>query len=174
MSQYRTVLADPPWCERGGGKIKRGADRHYSVLKTPQIVALMQAQLDARAIAPDAHMYLWVTNNFLADGMLVMRELGFTYKTNIVWAKHRSGLGQYFRGQHELCLFGVRGSGYSVRKESRSLTTLLGKGILKRDKRHSAKPNEMYELIEERSHGPYLELFARNTRDNWDAWGDDV
>ena len=84
MSQYRTVLADPPWCERGGGKIKRGADRHYSVLKTPQIVALMQAQLDARTIAPDAHMYLWVTNNFLADGLLVMRELGFTYKTNIV------------------------------------------------------------------------------------------
>ena len=99
---YRTILADPPWNERGGGKVKRGADRHYPLLRTAEIIEVMQAQLAARDIAPDAHLYLWVTNNYLPDGLRVMEALGFTYKTNIVWAKHRAGLGQYFRGKHEL------------------------------------------------------------------------
>lgn len=170
---YRTILADPPWNERGGGKVKRGADRHYPLLRTAEIIEVMQAQLAARDIAPDAHLYLWVTNNYLPDGLRVMEALGFTYKTNIVWAKHRAGLGQYFRGKHELCLFGIRGSGYEVRTDTRSLSTLLGEGILPRG-RHSAKPPEMHALVEERSFGPYLELFAREPREGWSVWGNEV
>jgi N6-adenosine-specific RNA methylase IME4 len=171
VTKYRTILADPPWNERGGGKIKRGADRHYDLMRTHDIIDLMRYTLDGK-IADDAHLYLWVTNNYLPDGLAVLGALGFSYKTNIVWAKNRPGIGQYFRGQHELCLFGVRGKGFSVRTERRDIATLLGKGMLPRTE-HSVKPPEIYELVESRSEGPYIELFARRRVVGWDSWGND-
>ena len=169
---YRTIMADPPWNESGGGKIKRGADRHYDLMKTPDIIDLMRYTLDGK-IADNAHLYLWVTNNYLQDGLHVLGSLGFSYTTNIVWAKDRPGIGQYFRGQHELCLFGVRGKGFEVRTARRDIPTLLGKGTLPRT-RHSKKPDEIYDLVEARSKGPYIELFARNSRDGWDSWGNEI
>lgn len=102
---YKTIYADPPWLERGGGKVKRGADKHYSLMGVDDIINLMKRI----PVEDNAHLYLWVTNNFLKDGLKVVDELGFRYITNIVWVKDRIGLGQYFRGQHELCLFGVKG-----------------------------------------------------------------
>ncbi len=167
---YRTILADPPWNERGGGKVKRGADRHYPLLRTAEIIEVMQAQLAARDIAPDAHLYLWVTNNFLIKGIAVMGELGFRYVTNRVWAKDRFGLGYYFRGQHELLLFGVRGRGPLARTDRKNLPSVIKAPRTK----HSAKPIEAYQLIEARSHGPYLEMFARQPRLGWDSWGNDT
>ncbi len=104
--KYKTIYADPPWLEQGGGaKYKRGADRHYPLMKTANIARLPVAEL----AEDNAHLYLWVTNNFLRDGFEVMEAWGFKYKTTITWAKDRFGLGQYFRGQTEHCLFGVRG-----------------------------------------------------------------
>ncbi len=119
MKKYQIIYADCPWAESGGGKIKRGADRHYSLMKTEDIL-----NLDVPAICDaNAHLYLWVTNNFLIDGLEVMRAWGFDYKTVITWVKaenqvslgfgwvlQRVGLGQYFRGITEQCLFGVKGS----------------------------------------------------------------
>lgn len=169
---YRTILADPPWSETGGGKIKRGADRHYPVMKTDAIIELMKEQLEGR-VAEHAHLYLWVTNNFLPDGLRVMEELGFTYKTNVVWAKSKIGLGQYFRGQHEICLFGVKGKGYDAKTDDRTISSLLGRSLI-RAVRHSQKPDEMHRLIEQRSKGPYLELFARTARKGWSVWGDEI
>ena len=104
--KFKTIYADPPWAEQGGGKTKRGADRHYNLMKTKDIVALPVSDL----ADDNAHLYLWVTNNFLEDGLKVMKAWGFKYITNIVWIKQGPvGLGQYFRGAHELLLFGVRG-----------------------------------------------------------------
>lgn len=167
--RYRTILADPPWLERGSGRIKRGADRHYPLMPTKAIAELPVEEL----AEPDSHLYLWVTNNFLPDGLLVMRAWGFRYVTAITWAKDgRPGLGQYFRGQTEQLLFGVRGRpGYrEVDGKRRQSTTLISapRG------RHSEKPPEARARIEHVSPGPYLELFARHASPGWDVWGNEV
>jgi N6-adenosine-specific RNA methylase IME4 len=163
--KYHTILADPPWNESGGGRIKRGADRHYKLMTTKKIIKTMKYVLVGK-VKKDAHMWLWVTNNYLKDGLEVMEELGFRYVTNVVWVKDRIGLGQYLRGKHELCLFGVKGRGIDLR-QSRSEPSVINAKKTK----HSAKPVEIYEKIEAVSTGPFLELFARDKREGWDVWG---
>lgn len=116
-------------------------------------------------------MYMWVTNNFLEDGLFVMKALGFKYKTNLVWVKDSFGLGQYFRGQHEICLFGTRGNKPTEPKtDAKNIPSI----IQSKKQRHSKKPDSFYDLIERRSHGGYLEIFARNNRDGWISWGNEV
>ena len=155
VGKYRVIYADPPWLERGGGQIKRGADRHYPLMSTKDIIAL-----NIPAIAADnCHLYLWVTNNFLPDGLAVMKAWGFEYKTTITWAKDKIGLGQYFRGQTEHCLFGTKGHlPYKVvdgvRQQGRTLLT-APRTI------HSRKPQEMRAMIEKVSYAPRIEIFAR-------------
>lgn len=160
---YRCILADPPWEERGGGR--RGAQEHYPLLKTPDVIRVMLTAPCWRP-ARAAHLWLWVTNNFLEDGLLVMHALGFRYVTNACWAKDRFGLGQYLRGQHELLLFGVRGS-LSAVESAPSLITAPRT-------RHSEKPSASYVLAETVSPGPRLEMFSRRHRAGWDVWGNEV
>ena len=166
--KYKTIYADPPWMERGGGKIKRGADRHYNLMKTKDIMAL-----PVQEIADDnCHLYLWVTNNFLPDGLKVMEAWGFRYVTTITWVKDRIGLGQYFRGITEQCLFGVKGKlPYKVMDGKRQ----QGKTVIQASKTlHSQKPNEMYSMIEKVSYSPFIELFARQYRGGWSSWGNEL
>lgn len=165
----RTVYFDPPWMERGGGQVKRGADRHYPLVPTAELPALIRSCPHWDGLADTAHAYQWVTNNFLPDGLWLFEQLGFRYVTNLVWTKDRFGLGQYFRGQHELLLFGVRGD---FMPTDGTFSTWIGQGELVRG-RHSAKPTETYELIEAASPGDYLEIFARNNRPGWKSWGND-
>lgn len=180
LCTYRTIVADPPWLERGAGKCKRGADRHYSLLSSRDIPRVMMSAPDWR-IADDAHMYLWITDNFLQDGLYVASQLGFRYVRTLAWFKGddaeqdediklQMGIGQYLRGQHELCLFCVRGDGYAVRTERRD----IGSAIIARRGEHSAKPEAFYQLVEQRSYGPYLEMFSRRARPGWAAWGNQV
>lgn len=164
--RYHTILIDPPWLERGGGKIKRGADRHYPLLKTPDIVRVIR-ESGMFVPADDCHLYLWVTNNFLRDGLWVMEQLGFRYVTMLTWAKDRIGLGQYFRGQTEPLLFGVKGR---LPAQVRTQSTLI---VAPRSK-HSQKPAKSYEVIEAVSPAPRLEMFARSRRDGWVSWGNEV
>lgn len=103
--KYHTIYADPPWMERGGDG--RGANAHYPIMKTKEIIAL--APMVQELAEENAHLYLWATNNFLPDALEVMKVWGFRYVTTITWVKDRIGLGQYFRGLTEHCLFGVRG-----------------------------------------------------------------
>lgn len=166
MTVYTTILMDPPWNERGGGKIKRGADRHYPLLRTQEMPGVIYSS-GVFTPAANSHLYMWATNNFLSDAMWLMKCLGFAYKTNVCWVKDKKGLGQYFRGQHELLLFGVRGRGPLARTDRKNLSTVIQ---AERNK-HSKKPIEAYHHIEARSHGPYLEMFARERRNGWDAWG---
>lgn len=174
MTRYRCIAADPPWQERGAGKVKRGADRHYPLMSTDDI-----CRLDVAEVAcDDAHLWLWVTNNFLPDGLRVMEAWGFRYVTNLCWGKVREGsvqigLGQYLRGSHELCLFGVRGRlPYALEPNGKRVTR--PSLILAERGRHSAKPAESYETIEAVSPGPRLEMFCRAAREGWDAWGNEV
>lgn len=166
---YSTILADPPWRELGGGKIKRGADKHYSVMRTEDIMALDVEKHSAS----NSHLYLWVTNSHLPDGLRVMAAWGFRYITTITWAKDRMGLGQYYRGQTEHVLFGVRGNiPYRVLsdgKRAQGRTLLMAKR-----KSHSEKPEEVRVMIERVSPGPYLELFARKQTPGWHTWGKEI
>lgn len=169
--KYRTAYADPPWPEYGGGRIKRGADRHYPLMPVRDIIAL-GVQLSG-IIAANAHLYLWTTNNYLPDAIKVMEAWGFEYKTVITWMKDRIGLGQYYRGLTEHCLFGVRGSlPYRVGDQGRRAQGVTGFHAPRAE--HSVKPGEMRRMIEAVSYGPYLELFARRAAPGWDVWGNQV
>ena len=112
-------------------------------------------------------LYMWVTNNFLVEGLDIMEHWGFKYITNLVWAKNTIGLGYYFRGQHEICLFGKKGNLKPLVKNESTL-------VKANKAEHSKKPHEFYTKIENQSHGPRIELFARNIRKGWDAWGNEV
>lgn len=166
---YRTIYADPPWNEAGGGQIKRGADRHYPLMKTRDICALPVSSW----AAPDAHLYLWVTNNFLEDGLEVMGAWGFRYITCVTWMKDKAGLGQYFRGITEQCLFGVRGRlPYQLTEDGHRLQGITGFFEAPRTE-HSAKPAKMRQMAEKVSPGPRLEMFARLPVAGWDVWGNE-
>lgn len=166
--KYRTIYADPPWNESGGGKIKRGADRHYNLMKTRDIMALPVAELAEE----NCHLYLWTTNNFLPDALKVMEAWGFTYKTIITWNKDRMGLGQYFRGLTEHCLFGVKG--VLPYKEADGKRCQGKTGFYAPKGEHSAKPTEARSMIELVSYAPFIELFARQETENWDCWGNEI
>lgn len=123
------------------------------------------------------HLYLWVPNALLQEGLQVMKEWGFTYKTNIIWQKIRKdgepdgrGVGFYFRNTTEILLFGIKGKDNRTLNPGRTQVNVVK--TIKRE--HSRKPDEMYSLIESCSTGPFLELFARNQRDGWDVYGNEV
>ena len=173
---YRTVLADPPWrFTNRTGKVApehRRLDR-YSTLDLDAICAIDVAS----AVADRAHLYLWVPNALLPDGLRVLEAWGFRYVSNLVWAKRRldggpdgRGVGFYFRNVTELILFGVRGKNARTLDPARRQVNM----IETRKREHSRKPDEQYDLIEACSPGPYLELFARHPRTGWDAWGDEA
>ena len=167
--KYKTIYADPPWPERGGGKIKRGADRHYPLMRIEDIAALPVTDL---ADPEGCHLYLWATNNYLPAALEVMAAWGFRYITTITWIKDRMGLGQYFRGMTEHCLFGVLGKlSYKTIDGKRQQGTT---GFYAPKGRHSQKPEEMRQMIEKVSYGPRIELFARQIAPGWDAWGNEV
>lgn len=170
MDLFKTIVMDPPWMERGGGRITRGAQRHYELMDKAAIIRTVTQSEHWNDIDDDAHLYLWVTNNHLPNGLEVMSALGFKYVTNVCWAKDRHGLGQYFRGQHELCLFGTRGKGYNVRTADKTISTVVN---AKRTE-HSRKPDEFYSMVERRSTGPYLDMFGRRGRLGWTVWGDEA
>lgn len=168
--KYQTIIADPPWPEHGGGKIKRGADRHYPLMTIKEIKAL--APMVDNVAADNCHLYMWTTNNFLPDALDVMAAWGFRYVTKITWMKDRFGLGQYFRGITEDCLFGVKGKlPYKVvdGKRQQGVT-----GFYAPRMEHSRKPDIVHEMAERVSYGPRLEMFARRERDGWDVWGNEV
>ena len=172
--QYATILADPPWqFQNRTGKM---APEHRRLLRYPtmqlsQVLALPVQRL----AAPRSHLYLWVPNALLLEGLRVMEAWGFTYKSNLVWYKVRKdggpdgrGVGFYFRNVTELVLFGVRG-GVRTLPPGRTQVNLLST----RKREHSRKPDEIYDIVESCSPGPYLELFARFPRIGWAQWGNE-
>ncbi len=171
--RFATILADPPW--RFQNRTGKMAPEHrrlsrYGTMTLDDILAL-PVEIHATGTS---HLYLWVPNALLPEGLKVMESWGFQYKSNIVWHKVRKdggpdgrGVGFYFRNTTELVLFGVRG------KDARTLAPGRSQvNILRTQKReHSRKPDELYSIIEACSRGPYLELFARGSRKGWETWG---
>lgn len=170
--EYGTLLADPPW--RFMNRTGKVAPEHrrlsrYDTMTAKEIAALPVGNLAAQR----SHLYLWVPNALLADGLMVMEEWGFTYKANLVWHKVRKdggsdgrGVGFYFRNVTELVLFGVRGNLRTLAPGRRQVNLFST-----RKREHSRKPDELYDVIEACSPGPYVELFARYERHGWAQWG---
>lgn len=171
--KYKTIYADPPWqFQNRTGKVAPEHKRlsRYNTMTLEDIKKLPIAE----AADEKCHLYLWVPNALLPDGLAVMESWGFTYKTNIIWEKIRKdgmpdgrGVGFYFRNVTEILLFGIKGSNNRTLQPGRSQVNLIRS--MKRE--HSRKPDEIVDLIERCSSGPYLELFARGDRNNWDMWG---
>ncbi len=171
--KYKTIYADPPWqFQNRTGKVAPEHKRltRYDTMKLDEI-----KQLPVDEIADEkSHLYLWVPNALLPEGLEVMKAWGFQYKTNIIWEKVRKdgmpdgrGVGFYFRNVTEMLLFGIKGDKNRTLDAGRSQVNLIRS--MKRE--HSRKPDEFIPLIESCSSAPFLELFARGNRCGWDMWG---
>lgn len=185
---FSTVLADPPWPYRSPRAIVGNGGRGYQNGRAKKIVqadvkahypTMSMAQLKAmrvsEIVASNAHLYLWVTNGFMVEAHDLATAWGFMPKTLLTWVKTQRGQptkpsmkkGHWYRSATEHILFCVRGK---LRlcgpcRPTAFLLPRLG---------HSVKPDYFYDLIEEQSPGPYLELFARRRRRGWIQWGNEV
>jgi N6-adenosine-specific RNA methylase IME4 len=172
--RFATVLADPPW--QFANRTGKMAPEHKRLSRYPTLALDEIKSLPVGSIVENtAHLYLWVPNALLAEGLDVMEAWGFTYKTNIIWYKvrkdggpDRRGVGFYFRNVTEMILFGVRGKNARTQQPGRTQENML----VSRKREHSRKPDEQYRLIESCSPGPLIELFARGERPGWFVWGD--
>lgn len=182
---YSTIVADPPWpyetsikgtsalphTIKKDGTVARGVDNMgYGVMSIADLCAMPVRPI----VAPNAHLYLWVTNSFMEEGFAIARAWGFKPKTILTWVKtHQDDparvsmkTGYYFRGATEHVIFGVRGS-LPLAAEEGIPTAFLWPRI----GAHSVKPDAFGDLVERCSPGPYLELFCRRPRFGWDSWG---
>jgi len=171
--RFATVMADPPW--RFTNRTGKVAPEHKRLSRYPTMTLNDICDLPvADHLEDTAHCYLWVPNALLPEGLQVMQSWGFDYKSNIVWHKIRKdggsdgrGVGFYFRNVTEIMLFGTRGKNARTLPPARRQVNM----IQTRKREHSRKPDEQYQLIEDCSRGPYLELFGRGIREGWTVWG---
>ena len=171
--KYATIYADPPWrFQNRTGKVAPENKKlnRYETMDLEAIKAMPVSQIAANK----SHLYLWIPNALLPEGLEVMKAWGFAYKGNIVWEKVRKdgqpdgrGVGFYFRNVTEILLFGIRGENNRTLAPARSQVNLIRS--MKRE--HSRKPDEIIPIIERCSPGPFIELFARGDRKGWAMWG---
>ena len=169
MSVYQTIVADPPW--RFNDKLPgsgRGADKHY---ETMTIEAICDYQLPE--IADDSRLFLWTVAAMGEEGYSTMRAWGFRPVSELIWYKETKngkawfGMGRTVRAAHERCIIGVRGKPPVLSHSIRSV-------FMAEAGRHSEKPEAFYQLVEELSPGPYLELFGRRHRQGWTVLGSEL
>jgi N6-adenosine-specific RNA methylase IME4 len=166
--QFRTIYADPPWSYKDQPP-KGGAAKKYPVMALDAICAL-----PIRALAvPQAHLHLWTTKDFRFEAKGVLDAWGFTFKSEVVWIKttddgrkERFGSGHYYRMAHEVLFVGIRGGLQPLRRNLPSVL-FAPRGV------HSEKPEQMRDLVEQFSPGPYLELFGRAAVPGWTVWGNE-
>lgn len=187
MKRYSTVLADPPWPYQGQGPVGNGGrgsqeGRAKTIIQvglkdhypTMSIDALKALPIKER-VEGKAHLYLWTTNSFMVDAFEIARAWGFDPKTILTWGKtHKNDptrasmkTGYYYRSATEHIVFATRGN---LRLTGPCRPTLF----LHPRAPHSVKPDFFYDVIEEQSPGPFLELFARRLRPGWDQWGNEI
>ena len=171
--QYKVIYADPPWyfksySDKGEG---RNATKHYQCLNLSDIISLPIGDITQG----NSTLIMWVTDPFLQLAFKVIEAWGFTYKTvAFTWVKQNKnnnnyfkGLGYWTRANPEMALLATKG-------KPRRISSNVDQLIVSNRREHSRKPDELYERIESLLEGPYLELFARNRRKNWDSWGNEV
>lgn len=169
--RYQVILADPPWAyenKRTGGSMISGASSKYPTMTLEEIKALPVPDITEK----NAVLFLWVTTPLLPEAFEVVKAWGFTYKTALYWRKIMSlGMGYWFRGQVEVCLFATRGGIAAFRCQRPNF-------LQSKVRQHSRKPDQLYGLIEEialkHNLGPKIELFARQRREGWDAYGNQI
>ncbi|HNQ90873.1 MAG TPA: MT-A70 family methyltransferase [Verrucomicrobiota bacterium] len=164
-ARFATLVLDPPWDwgDEGDQDQLGRARPTYATLSFEQLLRVPVPDL----ADVDSHLYLWITNRSLPKGFALLERWGFRYVTALTWPKPSFGMGNYFRGQTEHVLFGVRGSQPLKRKDAPTLLPTWQRG----PNGHSSKPVEFYDFIESCSPGPYVELFARFRRPGWAFWG---
>jgi len=168
--RFATIVIDPPWDwgdENDNDQLGR-AKPDYNTMSIEQLLELPVDKLSDI----DCHLYLWITNRSLPKGFLLLEKWGFRYITALTWVKPSFGMGNYFRGQTEQVLFGVKGSQPLKRKDVGTVF-FANRG----ENGHSSKPNEFYDIVESCSPGPFLEMFSRSKRNNlekydWIYWGE--
>lgn len=173
--KYGAILIDPPW--RFTNRTGKVAPEHRRLRRYPTMSFEEIADLPVEKYAAEkSHLYLWTPNALLPEALAIMKAWGFRYKTNIVWYKVRKdggpdgrGVGFYFRNVTELLLFGVKGSLRTLAPGRRQVNM-----VLQRKEEHSRKPAQVYDIVEQCSPGPFLELFARERIPGWTQWGDQV
>lgn len=166
-AKFATIMIDPPWDwgDEGDQDQLGRARPDYATMTKEQLLALPLPNLSD----DDCHLYLWITNRSLPKGFELMEQWGFRYVTAITWAKPSFGMGNYFRGQTEHVLFGVKGSQPLKRKDVGTLFNAP-----RGPNGHSSKPAEFYEIVESCSPGPHLEMFSRSDREGWKTWGENA
>jgi len=164
-AKFATIVIDPPWDwgDEGDADQLGRARPTYATMTLDELLALPVADI----ADVDAHIYLWITNRSLPKGFALLERWGFRYITCLTWVKPSFGMGNYFRGQTEQILFGVKGSQLLKRKD---VGTVLS--APRGPQGHSSKPSAFYALVESCSPGPYVEMFARQARDGWSIWGE--
>jgi N6-adenosine-specific RNA methylase IME4 len=163
--RYPVVYADPAW-HFDFVSTTKSPSLHYPVMAFEDILALPVSEI----ATPDAILFIWCPNSHLEKCFEVIAAWGFTYKNNMVWVKNRQGLGYWVRNRHELLLIATRGNMLTPKSSARPPSVLVAPAG-----RHSEKPVEVYEIIERMYPDfPKIELFARERRPGWDAWGNEA
>lgn len=165
----RVLVADPPWkfADTLPGK-GRGAAKHYDVLDLEGIKSFPLPEL-----APDCYLFMWRVAAMVEESYEVVRAWGFTPKAEIIWdkktktGKEHFGMGHHVRASHETCIIAVRGAPKPI---SRSVRSKFDGTVT----RHSEKPDEFYEIVEQMCKGPYAEIFARRHREGWQCFGNEL
>lgn len=165
MTRYATIVADPPW-RYASAATKADAGKRYSTMSLGEIMALRDA-VGALA-APDSHLWLWTTNAFIEEGYDVVRGWGFRPLTLLTWCKPQPGVGYYLRNNTEHCILASRGAPLVPEEKAMATWYVWPRG------EHSAKPEAFYDLVEQVSPAPWVELFARRQRLGWDTWGNEA
>lgn len=166
-AKFSTIVIDPPWDwgDEGDNDQLGRAKADYDTMTIDEINDLPVGELaDA-----DCHIYLWITNRSLPKGFRLLERWGFRYITALTWVKPNYGMGNYFRGQTEHVLFGVKGSQPLKRKDVGTVFSAK-----RGPNGHSSKPVEFYDIVESCSPGPFLEMFSRCDRKDWTAWGENA
>jgi N6-adenosine-specific RNA methylase IME4 len=163
---FSTIVIDPPWDWGDEGDVNQlgRARADFATMPIGELERLPVGKLSSA----DAHLYLWITNGSLVKGFRLLEAWGFRHVTMLTWPKTSFGMGNYFRGQTEHVLFGVRGSMPLKRKDASTLLPAWARG----KGGHSSKPREFYGFVESCSPGPYLEMFSRGEREGWTMWGE--
>jgi len=164
MGNFEIIYADPPW-RYDVNHLRGSPEEHYPTMTTDKICSLKVP------VSENAVLFLWATNPMLEDALQVMKSWGFQYKTNMVWTKNKMGVGFWFRGQHELLLVGTKGN-VSAPEQANRFSSVLMAPV----REHSQKPDEVYQIIEKMFPNVKLrlELFARNQREGWQSWGNEI
>ena len=161
--KYRIIYADPPWQYSNVG-FDESAEQQYPTMPIEDICSLPVENL----VTDRAVLFLWVTNAFLREGLEVCDAWGFEYKTNFVWIKNTGpSIGWFSKSRHELLFIATIGEGVHPKEKFISWFEF-------KSGQHSKKPDEVYGMIEQMYSGPYIELFAREKRNGWESWGNEI